>query len=518
MLSLDKIVILDFGSQYTQLIRRRIRELSVPAEILPHSTRLEELQQLCPKGVILSGGPGAADDVQHVFDKRILDSELPILGICLGMQLMNTLSGGSMHTSDKEEYGRAAVTPCDVSPIFSDKTPFSAWMSHGHSINQIAENFHVTSRSEDGVIAAIQHKERPHFGLQFHPEVTHTEGGHHLLDNFLKLCAAPRTWNPEDQIEEIIDDIRKRVGDRQVLSLISGGVDSTVSTILCVKALGAEKVHGLHVDSGLMREGESAEVVDQLTQAGLKNLHVINASGTFFGAIKGVTDPEKKRKLIGQTFIDVMQQRVEEMGLTDDTTLVCQGTLYTDLIESGQGCGKHAAVIKSHHNVDIPFLKEKRARGLIVEPNAELFKDEVRLLGQRLGIDQDLLGRHPFPGPGLGIRILGEVTKEKVSTLQKADAIFTEEIHKAGLYDEIWQALAVLLPVEAVGVMGDERTVGNAVALRAVTSTDGMTADVYPFPIDLLTQISTRIVNEVPGVNRVVYDTTSKPPSTIEWE
>jgi len=515
----ELIAILDFGSQYTQLIARRIRELNVYTEILPPSITKEELKKKNPKGVILSGGPASTGDGAVPFDPSIFQLELPILGVCYGMQLMNVCSRGTVKSQKLGEYGKQKVSLNAKSALFKGlEAEQTVWMSHGDSVESLAPGFLSVAKSCDGIIAAIAHEERPLFGLQFHPEVTHTEQGRAMIDNFIACCRCRKGWTLENRIDEIKQEIREQVGEGHVISLISGGVDSTVSTFLCYEALGKERVTAIHIDNGLMRAGESRQVLETFREHGFDSIDFIDASESFLSALKGVEEPEEKRKIIGQLFIEILQKEIEKIDAAHGKSYLCQGTLYTDLIESGKGCGSHAATIKSHHNVNAPIIEEKRAKGLVVEPNRHFFKDEVREAGAALGISRTLLSRHPFPGPGLAIRIIGEITEERLEALRAADSLYLEEIRRAGLYDEIWQAFAILLPIRSVGVMGDKRTVGNVAALRAVTSVDGMTADFYEFPQGLLSRISSRIINEVPSINRVAYDITSKPPGTIEWE
>ncbi|MBB65327.1 MAG: glutamine-hydrolyzing GMP synthase [Waddliaceae bacterium] len=515
----DKITIIDFGSQYTQLIARRIREQEVYSEIVTPETPVSDILQGNPKGIILSGGPQSVKDSTIPFDPSILDTDIPVLGICYGMQLLNHVNGGTVEEKEIGEYGKQTLSIQVDAPLFSSlDSEQTVWMSHRDSVSELAPCFHPIAHSSNGHLAAIQHKEKPQFALQFHPEVNHTEHGRTILQNFLDLCRCQATWKMDDYISALESDIRKKVGTRQVLSLVSGGVDSTVATLLCCRAIGEDNVHALYFDTGLMRAGETESVKEMFEEQGMTHLHVVDAGKRFLSALEGVTEPEEKRKRIGNLFVEIMEEEIPKIGLDLDNTYLCQGTLYTDLIESGLGCGKNAAVIKSHHNVNPPFIAEKREKGHLVEPNSEVFKDEVRAIGELLEIPPKMLWRHPFPGPGLAIRIMGEITKERLDTLRQADAIYLEEIQKAGLYNEIWQAFAVLIPIATVGVMGDQRTEGQVIGLRAVTSNDGMTAACYAFPPEVLQNISTRIVNEVAGVNRVVYDITSKPPGTIEWE
>ena len=519
MPTLNSILILDFGSQYTQLIARRVRELGVYTEILPPETPIDELKRLNPNGIILSGGPGSAGQKSLTCNPKISSLNIPILGICYGMQLLNTLYKGTVSSSSSGEYGKQPIALHSQEGIFKNTSMNQhAWMSHGDSIYELADSFTVTAKSKNGRVAAIQHQTLPLYGVQFHPEVTHTENGTEILKNFLQICHCPRSWTLNHYITTAKDEIREQVGKGRVISLVSGGVDSTAATFLCFEALGADKVIPLHIDTGLMRAGESEEVCKLLRSHGMHNLDFVDASHQFLTALKGITDPEKKRTIIGDLFIHILDKEIEKLEEPNETTFLCQGTLYTDLIESGKGVGKHADVIKSHHNVNPPVVQRKRERGLIVEPNRKIFKDEVRKVCEELGVPHQLAWRHPFPGPGLAIRILGEVTEERLHTLRLADKIFLEEISEAGLYDQIWQAFACLLPISTVGVMGDKRTVGQVIALRAVNSIDGMTADFSPLPMEILGKICTRITNEVATVNRVVFDITSKPPGTIEWE
>ena len=516
---MDKIMVLDFGSQYTQLIARRLREQNVLAEIVPPTIRAEEVRRSNPKGIVLSGGPSSPHDGEVLFDCEVVDLDVPILGVCYGMQLLNTIGGGTVRAIGRGEYGSQAIDVDAECTLFGGMaSKQTVWMSHGHTVDAMSSDYRKTATSGDGLVAAVAHKERPVFGVQFHPEVSHTDEGAAILSNFIDRCACSRSWTTGSVVEDAVARIREKVGDGRIVSLVSGGVDSTAATLLCLRAVGPERVIPIHIDNGLMREGESGAVCELLRDTGIENLDLVDASDVFLAALEGESDPETKRRIIGDLFVEIVEREVEKLGATDAETFFCQGTLYTDLIESGKGCGKHAAVIKTHHNVNPPSIARKREQGLIVEPNDRIFKDEVRRVSELLGVPHDLAWRHPFPGPGLAIRIIGSVTAERLATLRKADSIYLEELRAAGLYDEIWQAFAVLVPVSTVGVMGDARTEGQVIALRAVTSCDGMTADIYPMPYDVVGRIATRIVNEVPGVNRVVYDVTSKPPGTIEWE
>lgn len=519
MQTVEKILILDFGSQYTQLIARRLREMNIFAEIKDPSTPLSELLSESPKGIILSGGPHSTKDSPIPIDPALFTLAIPLLGICYGMQLMNQENLGTIKNLSRGEYGKQTITIDRHGKIFETLSPQeTVWMSHGDSIEKLAPCFTSLAKSKDGLIAAIEHRTLPHYGVQFHPEVTHTPQGTQILRNFISLCCCSADWTMTGYLSFIKEEIRKKVGNGRIISLVSGGVDSTVATFLCQEAIGADNVYPLHIDNGLMRSNESHFVEQILRKNGMKHLKSIDASCRFLTALKGVSKPEEKRRIIGELFIEILDIEISKLDSEETPTFFCQGTLYTDLIESGKGCGQQAALIKSHHNVTPEIIQKKRKEGLIIEPNAHLFKDEVRALAETLGIQKELIYRHPFPGPGLAIRILGEVTEERVATLRHADAIFLEELHRFGLYEKIWQAFAVLLPISSVGVMGDKRTEGQTIALRAVTSTDGMTAEAYPLPYDVLEICSTRIINEVPAVNRITYDITSKPPGTIEWE
>ena len=515
MFEIEKIVILDFGSQYTQLIARRIREIGIFSEIVSPEIDLDKVLDSRVKGIILSGGPKSVSESS--FTKKF--GNIPVLGICYGMQLLNFLNAGTVKPIGQGEYGPEEISLDTEHPLFLDLSKSqNVWMSHGDSIASLAPNFKAIATSQNGLVAAISHKSLPHFGLQFHPEVTHTENGNKILQNFVKLCGCVGEWTIEDHIEKVKDEIKEKVGNGRVVSLVSGGVDSTAATFLCFHALGVDRVFPIHIDSGLMRLNESQEVVLLLKKHGLKNICHLDKSKEFLNALKGVIDPEEKKKIIGDLFIKIIDREISKFDEKEGKTFLCQGTLYTDLIESGLGSGKSAEVIKSHHNVAPKIVKEKREQGLIIEPNSQIFKDEVRKVCVALKIPKILSMRHPFPGPGLAIRILGEVTLDRVEKLRLADKIFIDEITKSDQYQKIWQAFACLLPIKTVGVMGDKRTYGNVVALRAVTSNDGMTADFAKIPYEVLGKTSARIINEVPGVNRVVYDITSKPPGTIEWE
>jgi GMP synthase (glutamine-hydrolysing) len=515
----DTILILDFGSQTTQLIGRRIRDIGVYAEIIPGDSCLDGLIGDNVRGLILSGSPFSVYDPDSPRpDPSLMSVEIPILGICYGVQRLIQDQGGSVAALPKREYGRSAVRIQSPSPLL-ERLPdgFLSWMSHGDTIEKVAPEYRIVATTENDLPAIVVHQSKPIYGLQFHPEVTHSQYGEQLLENFaLGVCGAKRQWNVETYLSSIRDEVAAGVGDKKVLLLTSGGVDSTVVAALLLNTLSPEQVYLMYIDSGLMRKNESEEVAGLLNRLGAKHLHVIDASDRFLNALAGVSDPEEKRRIIGDMFISVQEQEIRRLHIRN--SFLAQGTLYTDMIESGKGVGKKADVIKSHHNVRSPLVEEKRGKGLLLEPLTGLYKDEVRRLGEKLGLVRDTVWRHPFPGPGLAVRILGEVTREKVRILQDADHIYIEELKRRDLYDKIWQAFSVMLPLRSVGVAGDVRRYGFVLALRAVVSRDGMTADVYPFPtIDLL-EISSRITNEVPEIGRVVYDVSSKPPATIEWE
>ena len=511
-----RILIIDYGSQYTQLIARRVREARVYSEIHPPTRTVEWVREWAPDGIILSGGPNSVyGENVPTADPKILDVA-PVLGVCYGMQLIAYLNGAQVVRAGRREYGRAEVRVDDASGIFAGferGAPFTAWMSHGDHVDDPPADYHVTARSTTGAVAAMRHDTRPIFGVQFHPEVAHTPRGGALIENFLfDVCGADASWTPGAFVASEVERVRALVGPSRVICGLSGGVDSSVAAALVHRAAG-DQLTCIFVDTGLLRAGEREQVERTFRQHMHVDLRVVDASARFLDALAGVEDPERKRKIIGHTFIDVFEDAAAGVG--DDVHFLVQGTLYPDVIESASPTGGPSVTIKTHHNVGGLKADMKFA---LIEPLRELFKDEVRNVGRELGLPEEMVGRHPFPGPGLAIRVLGAVTEPQLAVLRKADAIYLEEIRAAGLYDDIWQAFAVLLPVRSVGVMGDERTYDYVLALRAVTSTDGMTADWFPFPHDVLARISNRIINEVDGVNRVAYDVSSKPPATIEWE
>ncbi|MBI9105569.1 MAG: glutamine-hydrolyzing GMP synthase [Spirochaetales bacterium] len=515
---MDRILVFDFGSQTTQLIARRIRDFGVYSDIVTAETRCTEELLDGVKGIILSGSPYSVyEDGAPVPDKSIYETGLPVLGICYGFQRMTADHGGKVEALEKTEYGRSKISYVEDSPLFKDiPDKFVSWMSHGDSIGRVGDDFNVIAKSEHHTACARNDKKNL-YGIQFHPEVTHCEHGTDVLKNFvIGICGAETGWDMDTYLKQEIEEVRQRTGDKNVLLLISGGVDSTVVGGLLLKALEPSKVHLMYIDTGMMRKDESAEVAIGLKRLGAENLYLIDASERFLSALAGVSDPEEKRRIIGDMFIKVQEDEINKRLKGD--YLLAQGTLYTDLIESGKGVGKKAQVIKSHHNVRSPLVEAKREAGLIIEPLGKLYKDEVRELGRKVGIDDHIIRRHPFPGPGLAVRILGDITEEKCDLLREADHIFISELKSRGLYDKIWQAFCVLLPIKSVGVAGDLREYGFVLALRAITSSDGMTADVYPFETKDILEMSSLITNSVRGIGRVVYDVSSKPPATIEWE
>jgi len=511
----DKVLIVDFGSQVTQLIARRLRENGVYCEIHPfHKVDKAALSAYGPKAVILSGGPASVHEAgSPQADPAVFELGVPVLGICYGEQLLAHQLGGKVEPGAEREFGRAEIEVVSDSPLFEGLARNeTVWMSHGDRVAKLPEGFSVIARSSNAPFAAIADERRHFYGVQFHPEVVHTPRGTAILKNFThRIAGLTGDWTMAAYREEAVAKIRAQVGKSKVICGLSGGVDSSVAAILIHEAIG-DQLTCVFVDTGLLRKDEAKQVTTLFREHYNIPLIHVDAGKQFLGELAGISDPETKRKTIGRVFIEIFDH---ESGNIKDAEFLAQGTLYPDVIESVSPTGGPSAVIKSHHNVG--GLPEDMKLKL-VEPLRELFKDEVRALGRELGLSDAFVGRHPFPGPGLAIRIPGEITPDAVETLQQADAIYLEEIRKAGLYDKIWQAFAVLLPVKTVGVMGDARTYEKVLALRAVTSTDGMTADFFEFPWDVLGRTATRIVNEVRGVNRVVYDVTSKPPGTIEWE
>ncbi len=511
----SRILILDFGAQYSQLIARRVREGHVYCELHPADMALSAIREFEPSGIILSGGPSSVlDHDAPELDPRVLDLGVPVLGICYGLQLLVHSLGGRIESADDREYGRARLKIEREDPLFEGFAPdveHVVWMSHGDRVLGLPEGMSVIASSGGSPFAAVRSDRGPFWGVQFHPEVVHTEGGTRILENFVhRICGCTPSWTMASFAEQAVASIREQVGSGRAVCGLSGGVDSSVAAALVHRAIG-DQLTCIFVDHGMMRKNERQEVEALFRETLGVRLVSVDASERFLSALVGVTDPEEKRKIIGNLFVEVFEEEAARIGSVD---FLVQGTLYPDVIESVSVKGK-SVTIKTHHNVG--GLPEEMSLAL-VEPLRELFKDEVRAVGRELELPPHVLGRHPFPGPGLGIRILGEVTPERLEPLREADAIMIEEIRAAGLYDEIWQALTVFLPVESVGVMGDSRTYENVIAVRCVTSTDAMTADFAHLPHEVLARISNRIINEVSGINRVVYDISSKPPATIEWE
>jgi GMP synthase (glutamine-hydrolysing) len=510
----ERVLVLDFGSQYAQLIARRVREEQVYCEIVRHNITAARIREIAPRGLILSGGPASVyEDGAPRCDPAIFELGIPVLGICYGMQLACDILGGRVQGAPAREYGRAHCRVVAQDELLDELPPhFQVWMSHGDQVSRASDDFLPIAETDTCPIAAVRHRRLPFWGLQFHPEVTHTPLGSRILRNFLtRACKCGGTWRLGDFADETIEAIRRRVGEQRVICGLSGGVDSSVVAAMLSRAIGPQ-LSCILVDNGLLRKGEATRVIEEFTNHFKTDLHVVAAEDRFLGAIEGLTDPQEKRRAIGHAFIDCFAGEAKRI---EGAKFLAQGTLYPDVIESGGHPDGPAATIKLHHNVGgLPDDMEFE----LIEPLRDLFKDEVRRLGTQLGLPDEIVWRHPFPGPGLAVRCLGEVTKTRLDTLREADAVVVDEIRAAGLYRKTAQVFAVLLPVQSVGVMGDARTYADAVAVRSVDSEDFMTADWSRLPYDLLAKISTRIINEVRGVNRVVYDISSKPPATIEWE
>ncbi|HLF17389.1 MAG TPA: glutamine-hydrolyzing GMP synthase [Candidatus Omnitrophota bacterium] len=510
----DIILVLDFGSQYTQLIARRVRECKVYSKIVPYNISVKELEEIKPKGLILSGGPMSVYDRGSPSpDKNIFKLGIPVLGICYGMQVICDIFGGKVEASKEREFGRAELFVDSNKDLFNNlPTNLTCWMSHSDQIKTMPKGFVAIAHTLNAPMAAFANRTKKIFAVQFHPEVVHTQRGNEILSNFLfHICNCLPRWTVDKFIAAAMKQVKEEVGDKKVILGLSGGVDSSVTAMLLQRAIG-KKLYCIFVDNGLLRKNEAANVSRMFKGNFNMNLAVINAEKVFLSRLKGITDPEQKRKIIGEEFVKVFTTKAKKIK---NVNFLAQGTLYPDVIESASPIGGPSATIKTHHNVGgLP----KNMKLKLIEPFRELFKDEVRAIGKKMELPESILKRQPFPGPGLAVRIAGEVTKERLEILREADERVMEEIRRAGLYNDIWQAFAVLVPVKTVGVMGDQRTYENVIAVRAVTSTDGMTADWAQLPYDVLGRISNRIINEVAGVNRVVYDISSKPPATIEWE
>jgi GMP synthase (glutamine-hydrolysing) len=508
------IVVLNFGGQFAHLIARRVRDLGVKAEILHGDAPIAEIQKLAPEGIIMSGSPHSVLEKGPLPDKKIFELGIPILGICYGHQVMAHMLGGKVRKGGHREFGKEILSIVRKDRLFKGlSTNETVWFSHGDQVAKLPQGFVATGETAPCKFAAFSDEKRGFYGIQFHPEVTHTVHGTKVLSNFVfGIVNAKKDWNLESAARKIVDDLKREIGDQHVVVGISGGVDSLVAATLLHKAIG-NHLHAVFVDTGLLRHEETESVSRSLRSRGFKNLHVVDAKTTFLKRLRGVTDPEKKRKIIGHAFIEVFENALKKELRKYPVAFLAQGTIYPDRVESAS-TSKHASKIKSHHNLTLP----QKMKLKVIEPLRDLYKDEVRKVGESLGIPKVMVWRHPFPGPGLAIRVVGAVTEERLKILREADAIYIDELKKAGEYEKIWQAFAVLLPIKAVGVMGDERTYEYVLALRAVDSVDGMSADWHKMPPALLEKISSAIVGKVRGVNRVLYDVTQKPPATIEYE